>query len=77
MYMNMNMPYMSEDDKKEKDKKMSKKDKAMYGDYSGQMMSEYDVEVLVEAGEIRKDRKRLKKALHCAKMKKEYLDAVT
>ena len=76
MYMDMNMPYMSKDEIKEENKKMSKKDKAMYGDYNGKMMAEYDLEVLTEADAIRENNKRLKKAVHCAKMKKEALERV-
>ena len=76
MYMNMNMPYMSKDETKEENKKMSKGEKKVYGDYNGKMMAEYDLEVLTEAGAIRKNPKRLRKAVHCAKMKKEALEKV-
>ena len=76
MHEKMSMPYMSDEDYKKETDNMSKDDKSMYGDYEGQMMSEYDVKILVEAGEIRTDKERLKKAVHCAKMQKKYLDAV-
>ena len=67
---------MSKDEMKEEDDNMSADDKKMYGDYKTMMMTEHDVEILVEAGEIRANTDRRKRAVHCAKMKKKYLDAV-
>lgn len=75
MYNN-SMSYMSPEEMKKETKMMSAADKKMYGDYETKMMAEHDVETLAEAGEIRMDKPRLKKAVHCAKMKKKYLDAV-
>ncbi len=70
------MYYMCDEKNEEQSKEMSKEDKKMYGDYKGQKMAEEDVKTLVEAGEIRADSDRLKKAVHCAKMQKKYLDSV-
>ena len=68
--------YMNEDEVKKENDKMSNDDKKMYGDYEAMMMAEHDVKTLVEAGEIHMNKDRLKKAVHCAKMKKQYLDAI-
>ena len=72
MYMN----YMNDEEMEKETDKMSKEDKKAYKDYGNKERSEHDVKILVEAGEIRKDKDRLKMAVHCAKMQKEYLNEV-
>lgn len=75
MYGN-SMNYMSPEEMKKETKMMSAADKKMYGDYETKMMAEHDVKTLAEAGEIKMDPKRKRRAVYCAKMKKKYQDAV-
>lgn len=64
---------MSEDENKMESEKMSKEDKKMYGDYEGKMKAEYDVKTMAEAGEIKKDKERFKRMMHCADMQYKYV----
>lgn len=68
--------YMSDGEMESETKKMSKKDKTAYGSYDKKMMAEHDVKLLAEAGEIKADAGRLKRAIHCAKMQREYVEEV-
>ena len=70
------MYYIGDDENDEKTKEMPKEDKKAYGDYKGKMMAEHDVKTLVEAGEIKKDSERKKRAAYCAKVQKQNLDSV-
>jgi hypothetical protein len=51
----------------EQTEKMSDEDKKVYGDYEGKMRAESDVRTLTDAQEIKRDKKRMKMAVHCAK----------
>lgn len=71
MYMSMGKEYNAEETKK-----MSAADKKAYKDYEGKERAEHDVKILAEAGEIRKDSKRLKMAVRCAMEKSENLKSI-
>lgn len=51
--------------------KMSDEDRKAYGDYDAKMRAESDVRTLTEAREIKKDKKRMKMAIHCAEKQME------
>lgn len=61
---------------KEMNGKMSASDKKMYGKYENQERAEQDVRSLMEAREIKADKKRHKMAMHCARAKKQEMDAI-
>jgi hypothetical protein len=65
--------YMGDEENEAETDKMSKEDKKMYGDYDMKMRAEHDVSVMAEAGEIKKDVKRMAMMGHCAKMQVEYI----
>lgn len=65
-----------ENHNKSETKNMSAADKKSYGDYNGKMMAEHDVQTMMDAEAIKKDKPRLRKAMHCAKMKREEMNNV-
>jgi len=71
-----NMPYYSDEELDEKTEAMSDEDRNAYGDYKSYMKAKGDVRCLAEAQEIRDDKERLKKAVHCAKTQKKHLDSI-
>jgi hypothetical protein len=67
---------MGKEENSHETKKMSAADKKAYGDYNAKMMAEHDVETMMSAEAIKKDKPRLRKAMHCAKMKREEMNNV-
>lgn len=57
--------------------KMSDEDKEYYGDYDGKMQAENDADTMMRYADIKADKDRMKKALHCANKKIEELKRVT
>lgn len=57
--------------------KMSDEDKKIYGDYEGKMKAERDADMMMDYMEMKNDKDRMKKAMHCAKKKMTALKEVT
>ena len=56
--------------------KMSAEDKKAYGDYQTKECAERDLRTLVDAEEIKADKKRMQMVKHCAKSQKAALNNI-